>query len=492
MPDILCSDARDDNNIRSVVLVTINGTEACTGTLLNTTSDDNEQVLLTAVHCLNNNFEKPNVDYAKVAGTIVCFFNYRKPFCNQDESAIRRMKGTEEMSVAGTQILTLAIKNDMALLKLKDIPPDYYQHYYDGWDSNVNVGANAPFVNIHHPNGYVSKYGITIKNLVIGSFPDVPFFNSGVHWRVSSWDEGSTAAGSSGSPLFNNKGLLVGGLSGGSSFCDKGFPNGKPDYFFALYKSWTYIPNFGIPLKSALDPKDSGVRHLAGYDPNNENPFFRLNNGATYGDADLNIKEFTTGKSVEFVGVNLLMPPMPTATLSLIRIKVYKNAFSEENLVASELIRPTYLAYDTSSGTFVERDKMTGIVATETFVKFPKDVVVGTKFYVSYGVENSSTFVPAALAVEPLVRYKDDLGLQSLRVNEKQIVYLKESQQLQIKTNNPCEKGTILIYSITGQLLCKTFYKESNPVDVSSIGNNNIVVVKVLSENGVKAAKIIL
>jgi hypothetical protein len=72
MPDVLCADPGDPN-IRSVVLVMINGTDACTGTLLNTTNEDGEPVMLTAVHCLDINVN-PNTNYANVAGTIVCFF----------------------------------------------------------------------------------------------------------------------------------------------------------------------------------------------------------------------------------------------------------------------------------------------------------------------------------------------------------------------------------------------------------------------------------
>ena len=254
MPDALCADP-EDNNIRSVVLVTINGTEACTGTLLNTTNEDGEPVLLTAVHCLDLNLN-PNTDYAEVAGTIVCFFNYNKPVCSTTApSAAKRMKGTQEMSLSGATPLSIAIKNDMTLLKLKDTPPDYYQPYYAGWNVDPNAGANVPFVNIHHPQAFVSKYGKTNNNLMLVTYPDI-IFNPGSHWKVSSWDVGSTAGGSSGSPLFDNQGFVVGGLSGGESLCT----NSLSDYFFALYKSWAYTPDVGGNLlKNVLDPKNLGV-----------------------------------------------------------------------------------------------------------------------------------------------------------------------------------------------------------------------------------------
>jgi len=69
---------------------------------------------------------------------------------------------------------------------------------------------------------------------------------------------------------------------------------------------------------------------------------------------------------------------------------------------------------------------------------------------------------------------------------------LKALQQLQVNTDNPDEKGTIFIYSIARQLLSKMPYQGNNPVNIPySIGNNNIIVVRALSENEVKTAKII-
>ena len=546
MPDVLCVDP-DNDNIRSVVLVTINGTDACTGTLLNTTNNDGEPVLLTAVHCLNENFEKPNTDYAKVAGSIVCFFNYRRPVCNQTKSVIRRMKGTQEMSLAGAIPLSIAIKNDMALLRLKNVPPDYYQPYYAGWNVDSNAGANTPFINIHHPNWLVAKYGNTNTNLAISNFFST-ILNPGSHWKVSGWTVGSTAGGSSGSPLFDNQGLLVGGLSGGGSLCS----NNSADYFFALYKSWEYTPDIGNSfLKNSLDPKDLGVKQWSGHDPYEDNPLIRLKNGDyNNGDELLNsnlsapqlglvfghnsiytkefAEEFTTEKNVELVGAYLLSPVTSTSSASQIKVKAYKNTLSEENLIASEIFYPTYLDYNTSTESFIERPKtMTG-VASESFVKFQNEKEAGTKFYVSYEItypsgrdfsvynmvfdspEKNSAWLcntngewlpatahpyapmSASLTIEPLVRHKTETNSTFPVQKKDNIIYLKASQQLQINTDNPDEKGIINIYSIAGQLLYKTPYKGNNPVNIPQTCSNNIVIIKASSESKVKTCKIVL
>jgi len=304
MPDVLCADPENDN-MRSVVLITISGIYLGSGSLLNTTNNDGEPVLLTAAHCLDIEL-KPSTNYDNVAGTIVCFFNYRRPVCNQTVSAIQRMKGTQEMSIAGTQPLSIVLKNDMALLKLKETPPDYYQAYYAGWNVNPNAGTNAPFVNIHHPSGFVARYGETSGNLKIASF-FTEIFNPGSHWEISSWDIGATIGGSSGSPLFDNQGLVIGGLSGGTAPIDNGCLSKYPDYFFALYKSWEYTPNAGsFLLKDALNPQGLEVTQWEGYDPNEKNPFIRLKNG-DYNNGDvLDNSKLTSPESGLVFGNNSL------------------------------------------------------------------------------------------------------------------------------------------------------------------------------------------
>ena len=554
MPDVLCADS-GDVNIRSVVLVMINGTDACTGTLLNTTNQDGKPVLLTAVHCLDINLN-PNTDYAEVSGTIVCFFNYNKPVCNQTDPSIKIMTGTQEMSLAGALPLSIAVNNDMALLRLKDIPPDYYQPYYAGWNVDPDAGVNTPFVNIHHPEAFVAKYGNTNINLTLTNFPDPSLpFNPRSHWKVSSWDVGSTEAGASGSPLFDNQGLLVGGLTGGQSGCSNTSPNGFSDYFFALFKSWEYTPDVGDLLKNSLDPQGLGVTQLEGYDPYMDNPLFRLkngdynngdelvnsamtdpeNSGLVFGNNSLKMKEFaeefSTKEDVELVGVYLLAPPASITYPSPITIKAYKGSLLEENLVASEVFYPTFLEYNTNStdsASFVKTPKSVLGAATESFVKFQEEAGVGTKFYVSYAITDPSSkfsvynmifdspernsawlcdangkWLPATehpvmpmsagLAIEPLIRYKTDTVQTPLPAHKNaQIIYSRATQRLKINTDNPDEKGTIFIYSVTGQLLYKTPYQGNNPVNISSIGNNNIVIVKALSENGVKTGKIAL
>ncbi len=551
MPDILCVDP-SNNNIRSAVLITINGDVACSGSLLNTTNNDGEPVLLTAIHCLNDGFKKTNVDYTKVAGTIVCFFNYNKPVCNQTQSAIQRMKGTEEMSLAGAVPLSIIVKNDMALLRLNNKPPDYYMPYYAGWNIATDAGNNTPFINIHHPSAFVSKYGDVINPITIGDFSITNFdLNPQSHWKIPKWNVGATIGGSSGSPLFDNHGLVIGGLSGGTSACSNGSPNNAADYFFALYKSWNYTPDVGILLKDCLDPNDLGVTQWNAFDPYKDTPLARLKNrdynngdelvnskmtnpnqGLVFGPDSLKMKEFAeefvTDEKAELVGAYLLTPLTVVTSSSGIKVKAYKGSLSDENLIASETFYPTYWDFDVTSANFMEKQKTMSSVSTESFVKFREEVDAGTKFYVSYEItypsardfsvynmvfdspEKNSAWLrdangnwlpatrhpvmpmSAALTIEPLVRFHPETKLSSLVGKKDYIFYLKTSRQLQINTDNPDEKGVISIYSIAGQLLHKISYSGNNPVNIPGINNTNVIIVKALSESGIKTSKIVL
>lgn len=57
------------------------------------------------------------------------------------------------------------------------------------------------------------------------------------HWRVV-WIQGITAAGSSGSPLFDSNHRILGQLHYGNSYCST--PN-APDYYGSFDRSWTGV-----------------------------------------------------------------------------------------------------------------------------------------------------------------------------------------------------------------------------------------------------------
>lgn len=249
-----------DQISRSVVLLIINGNTSCTGAIINNTANDKKPYLLTASHCLNGQFSVQNPDYEQVAGSIVCYFNYESLECNQNGGVIT--PGPKDQTMASAHYRAVNENTDMALLELLQTPPASYKPYYAGWNA-ANEGQ-APYMGIHHPGGTVKRMNLLNGTLELESYKiPVIDFNEKSHWKVSKWSTGSTAGGSSGSPLFDSDKRIIGALTGGASTC------GSPvdDYYYALKTSWDNTPDSIRQLKCWLDPIGLDVPVCNGMDP---------------------------------------------------------------------------------------------------------------------------------------------------------------------------------------------------------------------------------
>ncbi|MCD7851774.1 MAG: trypsin-like peptidase domain-containing protein [Parabacteroides sp.] len=260
MPAVACyqdTTTRYDDIERSVLLLIINGSIGCTGTLVNNTANDGKPYLLTASHCLNNSFSNKNPDYEEVAGNIVCYFNYNSPQCEPVEP------GRTDQTMASAHFRAVNERTDMALLELLDTPPVDYQAYYAGW--NAQNAGQAPYTCIHHPGGSLKRLNLVEGNVALATYKiSINEFDENAHWKVSRWAKGCTAGGSSGSPLFDGNNRVIGGLTGGASVC------GKPvdDYFFSIQKSWSEPKDSCRQLKCWLDPVGLDSPVCEGLDPN--------------------------------------------------------------------------------------------------------------------------------------------------------------------------------------------------------------------------------
>ncbi|MDR1609905.1 MAG: trypsin-like peptidase domain-containing protein, partial [Candidatus Symbiothrix sp.] len=374
MPDALCSEI-DESLVRSTVLLIIDGSIACSGVLVNNTENDGTPYILTAVHCLNDSLEygiyKNREHYTTISGTVITFFNYNRPVCGT------RLKGTEELTMAEAYPRAIVEKRDVALLELREKPPVYYNAYYAGWNMEEN-GKTGMYTNLHHPSAAIKKYGKVNSNLSIVNYQSPNVFEYESHWKVPGWTIGSTYGGSSGSPLFDKNGLVIGTLSGGASYCNNSSPDGNPDYFTILYKS-EETSDVDNQLKTYLDPNNKGLKQQTGMDPNIENPLFRLNNmdfpagdvlevktlgspdsGFAYGSNNLGTKEFaeefTIENAVEVFGVYLFVPPLPSNGVTGVEISIYSGTTLPENLLQMQNFSPQYLDYSDTTG-FNPKDK---------------------------------------------------------------------------------------------------------------------------------------
>lgn len=241
----------------------------CTGSLVNNVRQDGTPFVLTAHHCIdgyssNSFFSTMEFDFFKESTkTGTCHDT-------SDESPLTR-------TLVGCELVAdipLRGASDGTLLKLTKAIPEDWNVYYNGWDARGEVSQSG--VGIHHPNALVKK--ISTYNTPLRSVSrvniDGDITGTNTHWEVA-WAETTngwsvTYGGSSGSPLFNSDGLIVGTLTGGDSYCE--VPTGKDVYGKFSYHFSGYT-NSAQHFKNYLDPDNTGTLVLGGYDPHADTSF---------------------------------------------------------------------------------------------------------------------------------------------------------------------------------------------------------------------------
>ncbi|MBK9287242.1 MAG: T9SS type A sorting domain-containing protein [Flavobacteriales bacterium] len=236
-----------------------NQTGWCSGALINNRDQDCKAYYLTAFHC-GVNSSTSDFNAWKF------YFKYQRPGCES---------GTASTGTSVTGCVKRADSNDgggntgsdFLLLEGEDAIPANYNPYWFGWDAN-NANPGSGVRCIHHPDGDEKKIS-TVNTIQSSSlWNGIP---AQTHWRVTwagttnGW--GVTEGGSSGSPIYNNSGHIVGTLTGGASFCNSVQPGGQvqPDYYGKLSYHWE---SNGGPasddLKNFLDPNNTGIKVMNG------------------------------------------------------------------------------------------------------------------------------------------------------------------------------------------------------------------------------------
>lgn len=235
----------------------------CSGSLINTTKEDASPYVYTAEHCISD-----DTDFSR----IVTYFNHEFPGC-EDETVVPSYKSI----VGGEPLAWVPINggSDSFVYKLSSNVPLEWKPYFNGWD--ISNMPSTSGVAIHHPNGDVAKIVTYINPVTSSQFQIINEIKGAENasWRVIYDGRSVTESGSSGSPLFNESGLIVGALSGGASYCTALF---NPDFYGKLSYAWDQYtmenPNLTPPygaayrLKEILDPLNKGVKSINGYDPN--------------------------------------------------------------------------------------------------------------------------------------------------------------------------------------------------------------------------------
>lgn len=266
--DIACSEANEWQEQKdAVVRLIINdgGIQfTCSGVLMNNTSGDQRRLVLSALHCLSDVTDDE-------LETAIVTFNYEREACNSGSApetnflvGITRLADSND--VVEGQVNPSG--SDFVLIEIEDEIPSEWNPYWAGWTS-TNV-ASSSGVTIHHPSGGEKKIS-TYSSNTVSTFLGAPGSHWGVTWVSTENGHGVTEPGSSGAPLFNANGLVMGTLTGGFSACEVDGNNGpnESDYFGKLSYHWLNNPNSSDQkLKLFLDPLNAGFTSLEGsYNP---------------------------------------------------------------------------------------------------------------------------------------------------------------------------------------------------------------------------------
>ena len=242
--NINCPDGANWQDDKRSVVKYIAGGNICTGALINNTAQDGKPYLLTANHCVST---------ADAAAGGVFWFNYESPECVA-------LVNPSHQSLSSSSLIATGGSLDFTLLELSTTPPENFHVYYAGWNRGTTPATNT--VCIHHPDGDIKKITFDNDPPVIGNYGGGYITNS--HWNIIAWDKGTTEAGSSGAPLFDQNHRIIGNLTGGYADCSYNFD----DYFNRFDMSWSYFSQTNKQLKVWLDPLNTGTTTLDGLDLN--------------------------------------------------------------------------------------------------------------------------------------------------------------------------------------------------------------------------------
>ena len=268
--DVACDEAdpwRDQ--VRSVASYSFSSggfSFVCTGALVNNTDEDLTPYFLTAEHCITTRQE---------ATSMVFYWNFESPTCRtpgaadsggpaNDNRAEQTSSGATLRAAWGNAGRTGSISGrpDVTLVEIDDVLPSTYNVFYAGWARNNTPPSEA--VSVHHPGGDAKRIAIDEDPVTVTDYAAFQN-NEATHFLIEAWEVGTTEGGSSGAPLFNENGRVVGVLSGGSAGCTgTGVDNDAPDWYGRIAAAWTGGTSPAGQLRPWLAPNDSNTQTLDG------------------------------------------------------------------------------------------------------------------------------------------------------------------------------------------------------------------------------------
>lgn len=248
----LSVDELKEINKKSVGIIIVGNSGFCSGALINNTNNDGAPYFLTANHCLDGN--------PSSVSQWAFRFNWisPNPVCSGSTPSTDNFPNYYQ-TASGASVKARREESDFCLVQINTVFPFEWDIVFAGWDRTSNVPPST--FGIHHPSGDIMK-------ICLDNNPPTSNNNGILVWTVNNWDLGVTEGGSSGSPLFNNSGRIIGQLLGGDAACSGTTDNGGSDNYGRLNISWNAGNSPSSRLREWLDPNNTGASVVDYYRPN--------------------------------------------------------------------------------------------------------------------------------------------------------------------------------------------------------------------------------
>ena len=257
--DVVCSAAESGaggvidqfrDQIKAAGGYILSGTYFCSGAAINNARNDKRPLFLTANHCgisLSN------------AASMVVYWNHQNSSCRALGTSPNGRAGNGPINNfnSGARLRATFVDSDMTLVELDDPISEDHEVFLAGWS---RVGVPELAVGVHFPKGSEKRISFDFDPLGSTNYLSSQEEPGATHWRVVGWELGSTEGGSSGSPVFDQNGRIVGQLHGGYAACG----NDASDWYGKFSRSWEGGGSPSSRLRDWLDPDGSGVTVLDG------------------------------------------------------------------------------------------------------------------------------------------------------------------------------------------------------------------------------------
>jgi hypothetical protein len=217
---------------RSLVWIISNDGQ-CNGVLLDHPEANLRNFVLSADHCFRS--EIGSLEFIFAPGSLIPNLDVQRTFWSTDQY----------------QVLARSPNQDYVLFEITDTIPSYLMTYASGWSTSAvaplsTFGLHVLDGQVFSNSDYDRPKNRTIR--AIAEYGGEPVPEGG--WYIEKWENGYTAPGSSGSPLFDQWSYLIGILSAGSSTEELPFSD--------------YYTKFDIMNKSSKN--DTGLSRFMGID----------------------------------------------------------------------------------------------------------------------------------------------------------------------------------------------------------------------------------